>query len=240
MGGPPNGHLGGTKSLDSHAPPTLGFLSLPLRCWKAKHGASCAQPSRRGEPGRARNPGQSAAAEIVATARGAARRRGAVVEATVITSLCAPWAAQGGALSAPEPQGAGVRAAEDRKAVGSHPPSPARGGPVGSRQLRAAAGNGALARPAPAGSATRRPRLGPFALIPLLARDPTGWSSQARALDGRSQKLPRDSESWVAEGSRASLQQKPSSRETDPLTLLSPVWPSLLGEAAHFGGPITS
>lgn len=161
MGGPPNGHLGGTKSLASLAPPTLGFLSLPLRCWKAKHRASCAQPSRRGEPGRARNPGQSAAAEIVATARGAARRRGAVVEATVITSPCAHWAAQAGALSAPEPQGAVVRAAEDRRAVGSHPPSPARGGPVGSRPLRAAAGNGALARPTPAGSATWRPRLGP-------------------------------------------------------------------------------
>ncbi|CAI9173774.1 unnamed protein product [Rangifer tarandus platyrhynchus] len=73
-------------------------------------------------------------------------------------------------------------------------------------------------------------------LIPLLARDPTGWSSQARALDGRSQNLSPDSESWVAEGSRASLQQMPSSRETDPLTLLSPEAPRARG-GRLFGRP---
>lgn len=114
----------------------------------------------RGEPGRAGNQGQSGSTEIVATARGAARRGGILAEATGITSLCAPWVAQAGALSAPEPQGAGVRAAEDRAAVGSHPPSPARGGSMGSRRLRAAAGNRGLARPTPAGSGTRRPGLG--------------------------------------------------------------------------------
>ena len=54
-----------------------------------------------------------------------------MAEATGITSLCSAWAAQAGALWVPEPQGAGVRAAEDRAAVGSHPPSPALWGSVG-------------------------------------------------------------------------------------------------------------
>lgn len=41
---PPTATLEGPRAW----PPTLGFLSLPLRCWKAKRRANCAQPRRAG------------------------------------------------------------------------------------------------------------------------------------------------------------------------------------------------
>ena len=58
-----------------------------------------------------------------------------------------------------------------------------------------------------------------------------------RALDGRWQKLPWDSESRVAERSRASLLPTPSSREADLLTLLSQVWVPAPGGPSPTSGP---
>ena len=222
--GPPTATLEGPRAW----PPALGFLSLPLRCWKAKRRASCAQPRRaraRRQPGpvrvdRDRSHSEGSGQEARDSGRGHGHH---LPLRTLGGTSRRPLGSR-----APGRRGAGCGGPRS----GGFPPSQPSSRGIGGLASAARCCGEPRAGEAHAGREwdAAPPPVPPPTL--LLLRDPTGWSSQApcslRALDGRSQKLPWDSESRVAERSRASLLPTPSSREADPLTLLSPVWPSLL------------
>lgn len=215
-------------------PPTRGFLLLPLQCWKAKRRASCAQPRRartRRQPGPVRGDRDRSHSDGSGQeARDSGRSHGHHL----------PLLSLGGTSRRPlgsrTPGRRGAGCGGPRS--GGFPPSQ-----PSSRGIRGLASAARCCGEPRAGEAHADREWD--AAPPPGPPDPTSplgsHSSQApcslRALDGRWQKLPWDSESRVAERSRASLLPTPSSREADLLTLLSQVWVPAPGGPSPTSGP---